>query len=300
MDQALSPPRGNRAAQYWALTKPRVTQLAVFCAVIGMFLSTPGMVDWKVLLGGTLGIWLLAGAAFAINCLVEQKVDAMMRRTAWRPSARGEITSAQILLFSAVLGGAGALTLYYLTNALTMWLTIATFVGYAVIYTLLLKPATPQNIVIGGASGAMPPALGWAAVTGHVPGDAWILVLIIFVWTPPHFWSLALYRRKDYENAGLPMLPVTHGEAYTRLHIFLYTLILFAVTLMPFISGMSGVAYLASAVLLGAVFISYAWKIYRDYSDELARRAFRFSIVYLSLLFVALLADHYLRPVLGM
>jgi heme o synthase len=295
----LNSPIGSRASQYLALTKPRVTQLAVFCAVIGMFLSTPGMVPWDKLVGGAVGIWLLAGAAFAINCLVEQKVDAKMRRTAWRPSARGQITTTQILTVSAVLGGIGMWTLYTFTNPLTMWLTIATFVGYAVIYTLLLKPYTPQNIVIGGASGAMPPALGWAAVTGHLPGDAWILVLIIFVWTPPHFWALALYRRKDYENAGLPMLPVTHGEKYTLLNIFLYTLVLFAVTLMPYISGMSGVVYLASAIALGAVFIGYAWKMYRDYSDALARKTFRYSIVYLSLLFGALLVDHYVRTVIG-
>lgn len=295
----LNSPIGSRASQYLALTKPRVTQLAVFCAVIGMFLSTPGMVPWDKLIGGAVGIWLLAGAAFAINCLVEQKVDAKMRRTAWRPSARGQITTAQILWFSAVLGGIGMGTLYRFTNPLTMWLTLATFVGYAVIYTLLLKPYTPQNIVIGGASGAMPPALGWAAVTGAVPGDAWILVLIIFVWTPPHFWALALYRRKDYENAGLPMLPVTHGEKYTLLNIFLYTLVLFAVTLMPYISGMSGVVYLASAIALGAGFIGYAWKMYRNYSDALARKTFRYSIVYLSLLFGALLVDHYVRTVIG-
>jgi protoheme IX farnesyltransferase len=264
-----------------------------------MFLSTPGMVPWTVLIGATVGIWLLAGAAFAVNCLVEQKIDAAMRRTAWRPSARGEITTAQILAFSAVLGGLGMWTLYMFTNPLTMWLTFATFVGYAVIYTLLLKPATPQNIVIGGASGAMPPALGWAAVTGHVPGDAWILVLIIFVWTPPHFWSLALYRRQDYQNAGLPMLPNTHGEKFTRLHILLYSIILLAVSLMPFISGMSGIVYLASAVLLGAIFLAYAWKIFREYSDALARRTFRYSIVYLSLLFAALLVDHYTRGLIG-
>jgi heme o synthase len=295
----LNSPLGSRVSQYLALTKPRVTQLAVFCAVIGMFLATPGMVPWDKLVGGVVGIWLLAGAAFAINCLVEQKVDAKMRRTAWRPSARGQITPVQILIFSAVLGGIGMWTLYTFTNPLTMWLTIATFVGYAVIYTLLLKPYTPQNIVIGGASGAMPPALGWAAVTGHVPGDAWILVLIIFVWTPPHFWALALYRRKDYENAGLPMLPITHGEKYTLLNIFLYTLVLFAVTLMPYISGMSGVVYLASAVALGVGFIGYAWKMYRDYSDALARKTFRYSIIYLSLLFLALLVDHYVRTVIG-
>jgi heme o synthase len=223
----------------------------------------------------------------------------MMRRTAWRPSARGEITSLQILLFSAVLGAVGMWTLYTFTNALTMWLTFGTFIGYAIIYTLLLKPNTPQNIVIGGAAGAMPPALGWAAVTGHVPGDAWILVLIIFVWTPPHFWSLALYRREDYKKAGLPMLPNTHGEAYTRLCILLYTVALFAVTLMPFISGMSGALYLVAAVLLGAVFLAYAWRIYREYSDALARKTFRYSIVYLSLLFAALLVDHYVRVLIG-
>lgn len=295
----LSRSFGSSVSRYFALTKPRVTQLAVFCAVIGMFLSTPGMVPWAVLIAGAIGIWLVAGAAFAINCLIEQKIDAKMRRTAWRPSARGEITTAQILLFSAVLGGFGMLTLYVFTNALTMWLTFATFVGYAIVYTLLLKPATPQNIVIGGASGAMPPALGWAAVTGHVPGDAWLLVLIIFVWTPPHFWSLALYRRQDYEKAGLPMLPNTHGEQFTRLHILLYTIVLFAASLMPFISEMSGVVYIASAVLLGAVFLGYAWKIYREYSDALARKTFRYSIVYLSLLFAALLLDHYARGLIG-
>jgi protoheme IX farnesyltransferase len=295
----ISPRFGARVAQYFALTKPRVTQLAVFCAVIGMFLATPGMVPWQVLIGGTVGIWLFAGAAFAINCLVEQRIDALMRRTAWRPSARGDITPTQILVFSAILGSLGMWTLYTFTNALTMWLTFATFIGYAVIYTILLKPATPQNVVIGGASGAMPPALGWAAVTGSVPGDAWILVLIIFVWTPPHFWALALYRRKDYENAKLPMLPVTHGERFTRLHILLYTIVLFAVTFMPFVSRMSGVVYLAAAIALGLVFLNYAWKIYRDYSDELARRTFRYSIVYLSLLFAALLVDHYARAWIG-
>ncbi|HTJ93009.1 MAG TPA: heme o synthase [Pararobbsia sp.] len=294
------PSTGNRLAQYWALTKPRVTQLAVFCAVIGMFLSTRGMVPLRPLIGGTIGIWLLAGAAFAINCLVEQKVDALMRRTAWRPSARGDISSAQIIVFSCVLGGLGMWTLDTFTNPLTMWLTFATFVGYAVVYTIILKPATPQNIVIGGASGAMPPALGWAAVTGVVPADAWILVLIIFVWTPPHFWSLALYRRADYEKSGLPMLPVTHGEKFTGLHVFLYTIVLFGVTLLPYSTRMSGLVYLVSAVILGAIYLVYAWKIWRHYSDALARRAFRFSIVYLSLLFVALLVDHYVPLGIGL
>ena len=290
---------GGRIAQYLALTKPRVTQLAVFCAIIGMFLATPGMVPWRVLIGGTLGISLLAGAAFAINCLVEQKIDALMRRTAWRPSARGEITSAQIIIFSCVLGATGMWVLYTFTNALTMWLTLATFVGYAIIYTIILKPSTPQNIVIGGASGAMPPALGWAAVTGHVPAQAWVLVLIIFVWTPPHFWSLALYRRKEYLKSGLPMLPNTHGEEFTRLQILLYTIVLFGVSLLPYAVGMSGMVYLLSAIVLDLIFLGYAWKIYRAYSDELARRAFRFSIVYLSLLFAALLVDHYTRALIG-
>jgi len=295
----LSPPSGSRIAQYAALTKPRVTQLAVFCAVIGMFLSTRGMVSWSVLIGGTVGIWMTAGAAFAINCLVEQKVDALMRRTAWRPSANGQISSRQILVFSAVLGGIGMWVLYRFTNPLTMWLTVATFVGYAIIYTIVLKPATPQNIVIGGASGAMPPALGWAAATGAVPAEAWLLVLIIFIWTPPHFWALAMYRRNDYVDSGLPMLPVTHGEKITRLHILLYSFALFAVTMMPFAIRMSGCFYLASAVVLGAIFVGYGWKIWRDYSDALSRRAFRFSIIYLSLLFAALMIDHYLQMLFG-
>lgn len=283
----------HRARQYLALTKPRVTQLAVFCAVIGMFLATPGMVPWRILLGGAAGIWLLAGAAFAINCLVEQKIDAKMGRTAWRPSARGDITPIQNLLFSAAVGGLGIWVLLEFTNALTMWLTLATFVGYAIVYTLLLKPATPQNIVIGGLSGAMPPALGWAAVANEVPAEAWFLVLIIFTWTPPHFWALALYRRADYEKSGLPMLPVTHGEQFTLLQILLYTLILLAATLLPFVYGMSGLIYLGAAVLLGLLFLAYAWRLYCGYSDRLAKKTFRFSILYLSLLFAALLVDHY-------
>ncbi|MCS6762862.1 MAG: heme o synthase [Candidatus Protistobacter heckmanni] len=289
----IVPPQARRMAQYLALTKPRVTQLAVFCAVIGMFLATPGMVPWRVLIGGAAGIWLLAGAAFAVNCLVEQKIDAKMKRTAWRPSVRGEITSLQIVVFSLIIGGAGMVVLHVFTNALTMWLTFATFIGYAVIYTILLKPATPQNIVIGGLSGAMPPALGWAAVDGSLPPEAWFLVLIIFTWTPPHFWALALYRRADYEKSGLPMLPVTHGERFTLLHILLYTLIMIAATLLPFVYKMSGLIYLVAALVLGAMFLVYAWRLYRAYSDELARSTFKFSILYLSLLFAALLVDHY-------
>lgn len=280
--------------KYWALTKPRVTQLAVFCAIIGMFLATPGMVSWSILIGGSLGIWLLAGAAFAVNCLVEQKVDAKMRRTAWRPSATGELSALHIIGFALIIGSIGMVLLWHFANPLTMWATLATFVGYAIIYTLLLKPATPQNIVIGGLSGAMPPALGWAAVSNSLPAEAWLLVLIIFTWTPPHFWALALYRREDYKQSGLPMLPVTHGEKFTLLHILLYTLILIAATILPFVYQMSGYFYLASALLLGAVFLGYAIALYKSYSDELAKKTFRFSIIYLSLLFAALLVDHYI------
>ncbi len=283
-----------RLRQYLVLTKPRVTQLAVFCAVIGMFLATPGVPPLEVLVAATVGIWLLAAAAFAVNCLIEQHVDARMARTRHRATARGDITPLQTLLMSGVLGGLGMFVLAYWVNPLTMWLTFATFVGYAVVYTVLLKPRTPQNIVIGGLSGAMPPALGWAAVANDVPAEAWLLVLIIFIWTPPHFWALALYRAKDYENAGLPMLPITHGGRFTRLHILLYTLALLATTLMPFIIGMSGFPYLIAALVLGLMFVRYAWRLYRNYSDELARKTFRFSIVYLALLFSALLIDHWL------
>ncbi len=283
-----------RWRQYWVLTKPRVTQLAVFCAIIGMFLATPGMVPWPVLIGGSIGIWLLAGAAFAVNCLIEQAVDAKMRRTAWRPSATGEITPFQIIVFSCLLGGAGMAVLWVYTNPLTMWLTFATFVGYAVIYTWFLKPATPQNIVIGGLSGAMPPALGWVAVTNQLSAEAWLLVLIIFVWTPPHFWALALYRREDYVQAGLPMLPVTHGERFTLLNILLYTLILLAASILPYVYGMSGIFYLVSAIVLSGIFVYYAVQLYRNYSDQLARKTFKYSISYLALLFAAILIDHYL------
>ena len=283
--------------QYLVLTKPRVTQLAVFCAVIGMYLATPELPDLRLVLAATVGIWLLAAAAFAMNCLIEQQVDARMQRTAQRATATGSISTAQVLGFSGVLGATGLVVLYHWVNPLTMWLTFATFVGYAVIYTIILKPRTPQNIVIGGLSGAMPPALGWAAVADAVPGEAWLLVLIIFIWTPPHFWALALYRTKDYANSGLPMLPITHGEKFTRLHILLYSIALLATTLLPYIVGMSGLLYLGTAVALGLIFVGYAFKLYRAYSDELARKLFRFSIFYLSLLFAALLADHWLLMV---
>src|SRR6058998_803992 len=256
-----------RLRQFLSLTKPRVVSLIVFCAVIGMFLAVPGMVPPKLLLAATIGIWLVAGAAAAVNCLVEQRIDAVMTRTRARPLPRGELTSLQTLTFAGAVGGTGLLMLYALVNPLTMWLTFATFIGYAVVYTILLKPMTPQNIVIGGASGAMPPVLGWAAVNGEVAPEALLLFLIIFAWTPPHFWALALYRTEDYARAGVPMLPVTHGKPYTRLQVLLYTLILFAVTLLPYVVRMSGLLYLLAALALGAVFIGYALRIYVAYSD---------------------------------
>ena len=282
-----------RFRRFLSLTKPRVVSLIVFCAVIGMYLAVPGWVPPKLLLAATTGIWLVAGAAAAVNCLVEQKIDAVMRRTRARPLPSGELTSAQTLAFAGVIGGIGLWTLYAFVNPLTMWLTFATFVGYAVIYTVLLKPMTPQNIVIGGASGAMPPVLGWAAVTGGVAPEALLLFLIIFAWTPPHFWALALYRTEDFAKAGLPMLPVTHGHRFTRLYVLLYTLILFASALLPFAYGMSGWIYLAAAVVLNGAFLGYAVRLYVSYSDALARRMFRYSIVYLALLFAALLVDHF-------
>ena len=287
----------HRFRQFYELTKPRVVSLIVFCAVIGMFLASPAdaLVPLDILFFGTLGIALVAGAAAAINCLVEQRIDAVMARTRARPLPRGELTSLQTFVFACAVGGIGLWLLYEFVNPLTMWLTLSTFVGYAVIYTILLKPATPQNIVIGGASGAMPPVLGWAAVTGQVNPEALLLFLIIFAWTPPHFWALALYRTEEYRRAGLPMLPVTHGRHFTQLQVLLYTFILIICTLLPFIYGMSGMLYLISALLLGVMFLGYAIGLYKRYSDALARKTFRFSIVYLALIFAALLVDHYFR-----
>jgi protoheme IX farnesyltransferase len=294
---ATASPALSVVRQYYALTKPRVVQLIVFCALIGMVLAVPGMpsaAQFQRMLVASVGIWLVAGAAAAFNCLVEKGIDARMRRTSWRPTARGELSNTQALVFSAVLCALGSWVLYVWVNPLTMWLTLATFVGYAVIYTLVLKPLTPQNIVIGGASGAMPPVLGWAAMTGDVGPEAMILFLIIFLWTPPHFWALALYRVEDYRKSGLPMLPVTHGNEFTRLQILLYTLVLFAACLLPFAYGMSSWLYLAAAVVLNAGFVGYAVALWRNYSDALARKTFRFSLIHLSLLFLALLLDHYL------
>ena len=283
--------------QYYALSKPRVVQLIVFCAFIGMVLAVPGLPSWAAvqrMLIASLGVWMVAGAAAAFNCLVEKTIDAKMRRTAWRPTARGQLSDRQALLFSVLLCLLGSAILYVWINPLTMWLTFATFIGYAIIYTVILKPLTPQNIVIGGASGAMPPVLGWAAMTGDVGPEALILFLIIFIWTPPHFWALALFRTEDYKKSGLPMLPITHGSEFTRLHMVLYTIALVAVTMLPFAIRMSGWLYLASALALGGIFLALTVNLQREYSDALSRRIFRYSIVYLGLLFGALLVDHYL------
>lgn len=293
----IAAPMSSRLAQFYALTKPRVVQLIVFCAFIGMVLAVPGVptpADWLHMAIASLGIWLVAGAAAVFNCLVEKGIDAKMRRTSWRPTAKGELSDWQTLGFAAILCAIGSWVLHAWINPLTMWLTFATFVGYAVIYTVILKPLTPQNIVIGGASGAMPPVLGWAAMTGQVGPEALILFLIIFLWTPPHFWALALYRVEDYRKSGLPMLPVTHGNEFTRLQILLYTLVLFAACLMPFAYGMSSWLYLVVAVALSIGFTWHGWKLWKEYSDALARKTFRFSLIHLSVLFAALLVDHYL------
>ncbi|MEO5691961.1 MAG: heme o synthase [Usitatibacter sp.] len=280
--------------QFWHLTKPRVVSLIVFTAVIGMLLATPTLPPAGLLFAATIGIALVAGAAAAFNCLVEQRIDAAMARTRGRPTVMGTITSPQILLAAGGVGGLGLAILWHAVNPLTMWLTLCTFVGYAVIYTVILKPATPQNIVIGGASGAMPPVLGWAAIAGDVSFQPLLLFLIIFAWTPPHFWALALYRSKEYARAGVPMLPVTHGEEFTRLQLLLYTFLMVATTLLPFATHMSGYFYLGAVLVLDAIFLAYAIAIWRRYSDALARRTFGYSIFYLAMLFAALMVDHYL------
>ena len=292
-DQAISR-SADVLGQFWRLMKPRVVALIVFTAVIGMLLAVPVLPPLGLMAYATVGIFLVAGAAAAFNCLVEEKFDAVMARTRGRPTVMGTITTAQILLLSGAVGGLGLAILWHAVNPLTMWLTLGTFVGYAVIYTIVLKPATPQNIVIGGASGAMPPVLGWAAMTGEVPYQPLLLFLIIFAWTPPHFWALALYRRKEYARAGIPMMPVTHGEAFTRLHLLLYTLVMIATTLMPFATGMAGLFYLGCALVLDAVFLFYAVVLYVAYTDTVAKRTFAYSIFYLAAIFAALMVDHYL------
>jgi protoheme IX farnesyltransferase len=283
--------------QLHALTKPRVLQLIVFCALVGMVMAVPKVPTLNEIQRAILacvGIWLVAGAAAAINCLVEKEIDAKMKRTSWRPTAQGQVDGLLALLFSSALCAAGSALLYFWINPLTMWLTLGTFLGYAVIYTVILKPLTPQNIVIGGSSGAMPPVLGWAAMTDQVGPEALLLFLIIFLWTPPHFWALALYRVEEYRKSGLPMLPVTHGIDFTCLQILLYTLILLAACLMPFAYGMSSWLYLLVALGLSLVFVVHAFKLWRQYSDEQARQTFKFSLVHLSVLFAAMLVDHYL------
>jgi protoheme IX farnesyltransferase len=259
-----------------------------------MLLAAPGLPPLDRALFATAGIALVAGAAAAFNCLVEQKLDAVMARTRARPTVVGTISAPQILLFSGGVGGLGLAILWHAVNPLTMGLTLGTFVGYAIVYTVLLKPNTPQNIVIGGASGAMPPVLGWAAISGDVTFQPLLLFLIIFAWTPPHFWALALYRRKEYARAGIPMLPVTHGEEFTRLHLLLYTVLLVATTLLPFATHMAGWFYLGCAAILDLAFLGYAFAIWRRYSDALAKRTFAYSIFYLAMLFAALMIDHYL------
>jgi protoheme IX farnesyltransferase len=283
----------TRIQQFYRLTKPRVVSLIVFTAVIGMFLSVPGAVPLDKLILGTIGIALVAGAAAALNCLVEYKYDSIMARTRGRPLPQGKVSVSETLFFLMIVGGGGLFILYQWINPLTMWLTLGTFVGYAIIYTVILKPLTPQNIVIGGASGAMPPVLGWAAITGEISADALLLFLIIFAWTPPHFWALALYRKSDYAKIGMPMLPVTHGEKFTRLHVLLYTIILCIATILPYLTQMSGLIYLVGVIVLDAIFFYYAIKIYLHYTDQIAREAFRYSILYLTLLFAVLLVDHY-------
>lgn len=283
-----------RLGDYFELCKPKVVGLIVFTAVVGMFLAVPGLVPLDKLLFGTLGIGLAASSAAAINQVLDARIDAVMRRTRLRPLPTGHLGEMEAVTFALLLGAVSMVILWEFVNPLTAVLTFFSLIGYAVVYTVFLKRATPQNIVIGGAAGAAPPVLGWIAVTGEVHAHALLLFLIIFTWTPPHFWALALYRRREYERAGIPMLPVTHGEAFTRLHLLLYTLILVATTLLPFATGMAGLFYLGSALVLDAVFLVYAAAIYLSYTDSLAKRTFRYSIFYLAVLFAALMVDHYL------
>lgn len=279
---------------YLALTKPRVVLLMLITSLVGMFLATRAGVPWTVLLFGNLGIGLCAGAAATVNHVVDRRIDALMARTRNRPLAQGRVAPAAALAFALLLAVCGQLLLLRFTNPLAAWLTLASLLGYAVIYTGFLKRATPQNIVIGGLAGAAPPLLGWVAVSGHVSAEPLLLVLIIFAWTPPHFWALAIHRKAEYTKADIPMLPVTHGEHYTKIHILLYTCMLFAVTLLPYAIRMSGLLYLVCAVILGLRFLHWAWALYRDSRPHAAMATFTYSIWYLFLLFIALLVDHYL------
>jgi heme o synthase len=279
---------------YWVVSKPRVTLLAVFTSFIGMLLVERSFPPLTVVIGGCIGIWLLAGASFAMNCLLEAAVDAKMKRTDWRPSAQGKLSTTQIVVFALILGAVGSAVLIATTNVLTWALTLGTFFGYSFIYTLYLKPNTPQNIVIGGAAGAMPPVLGWTAVANDISAPPLLLFLIIFAWTPPHFWALALYRIDDYEKSGLPMLPVTHGRDFTLLHMLLYTFLLLAVSLLPIAIRMNSWLYAIAAIVLGLRFIQLVWQLKASYTDQKSKAVFRYSLTYLALLFAALLVDHYM------
>lgn len=288
-----------RAGQYLELTKPRVVALIVFTAIIGMFLATPALPPWQALVLGSTGIWLAAGSAAAINHLLDRERDAVMARTAARPLVTGELSPRQVLVFALALGAASMVLLAAFVNVLTAVLTFASLIGYAVIYTVYLKRATPQNIVIGGAAGAAPPVLGWAAVTGEVHPYALLLFLIIFIWTPPHFWALAIFRRDDYSRAQVPMLPVTHGVEYTRWHVLYYTVLLLVVSLLPFVTGMTGLVYAAGALVLGIGFLWYAIRLLNPPSERFAMDVFNYSIIYLMALFAFLLVDHWIaEPVL--
>jgi heme o synthase len=282
---------------YWALTKPRVVALIVFTAVVGMLLAVPGVPPLQEAVFGCIGIWLAAASAAAINHVLDARIDAKMVRTQHRPLPAGGLNERQALSFAVALGALSMVILVALVNVLTAVLTFASLIGYAVVYTVWLKRATPQNIVIGGAAGAAPPVLGWAAVTGHVHPYSLLLFLIIFIWTPPHFWALAIFRRDDYAAANVPMLPVTHGIPYTRLQVLLYTILLFMVTLLPYLFGMCGTFYLGGAIILGAAFLYYAIRLMNPPDDYFAMRVFNFSIIHLMALFAFLLVDHYLpRP----
>jgi heme o synthase len=285
---------------YYELTKPRVVALIVFTAIVGMFLAVPGWPGAQALLFGTLGIGLAASSAAVVNHVLDARIDVQMSRTRRRPLPRGRLNESQALAFAAVLCTASMLLLWFLVNPLTAVLTFASLIGYAVVYTVYLKRATPQNIVIGGAAGAAPPVLGWCAVTGEVHANALLLFLIVFVWTPPHFWALAIARKRDYEKVGVPMLPVTHGNEVTRQFILLYTILLIPVTVMPYLTGMSGLIYLAAALVLGSVFLYYAIRLKISERGGLPMRVFRFSINYLMFLFAALLLDHYFIVTLGL
>lgn len=278
---------------YYELCKPRVVALMLITTLVGMLLATPGMVPWQILVFGNLGIGLTAAAGAAVNHLVDRRIDAVMRRTQYRPLPSGKVSPPIALLFAALLTVTGLGLLVVYVNLLTAVLTLFSLVGYALIYTVFLKHATPQNIVIGGLAGAMPPLLGWTAVTNHLDYGGLLLVLIIFVWTPPHFWALAIYRVEDYAKAHVPMLPVTHGVAFTKLNILLYTLLLVAISTLPFVVAMSGIIYLIGALLLGAVFLYWAIRLKYSSDPKVAMKTFSYSIVYLMLLFVVLLVDHY-------